>query len=143
VLDALGQTYVSTRHTFELRTTGKGPTLVFHEPFRFSSGSYSAHLVVRRPADTLIKFSGGSWLESTVGLVNETDEIGVELDQLIPVALAYAYRALRDTSTGPTRVTYEALYRAQVAQARKVHNYDHSNDMDPSVPTATAEPAAA
>lgn len=142
-LDALGTTYVPTPHTWEFREGARGSTLRLLQPFRFSSGAYSVKLDVLRPADTLIKV-GGTWGDSTVGLVNESDEAGADLNQIIPVALAFCYRALRDRSRGLSANTYATLYERQVREARRVRNYDHTNDIDPSIPRepATTEEAA-
>lgn len=141
VLDVMGTSYVPTSKRWELRPNGRGgATLHFVEPYRFPSGSYTARLVVRRPADTTIEV-GGSWGDSTVGLVNESDEAPVELDQLIPVALAAALRSLRDRSTGAIQARYDERYQQQLAVARGVHNYDHSNDLEgarPAPPTPVA-----
>lgn len=135
-LDALGTTYVPTHHQWEVREGGRGATLHFRQPFRFSSGSYSLRLDVLRPADTLIRV-GGSWGDSTVGLVSESDECAVEEKDLTIVALAFAYRALRDRSSGATKAWYAGLYEEQVRMARGVRNYDTSADIDPTVSVAT------
>lgn len=128
VLDASGDGYVSTWHTFEFRESGAGNSIHFDQPFRFKSGGWSMIPVILRPADTLI--TGAT---STVGLVAEDDTSVPDVNATITGALAFAYRALRDNRTGADRARYHALYEQQVRLFRRVHNYDTSNDMDPSV----------
>jgi hypothetical protein len=145
VPDALGLSYRPTPRRFELVPSGTGSVLRFEAPFRFT-GSYSMHLAVKRPGDTLVKV-GSTWTETTGGAATEASQYGLELNQLIPVALAFCYAALRDRATGPTRAQYGALYEQQVAVARRVHNYDTSNDIAPQVaggggPAAGPVPAA-
>jgi hypothetical protein len=139
-LDAANGSFVSTWKTWELRETAAGNSLWFREPPRTPSGTYGVRLVVLRPAHTLI--SAG---DSTVGLVNDTDTATPDLEQVTPGALAYAYRALRDRTRGPSADRFAALYEAQVREFRRVRNYDHSNDIDVSVSrdgTRVTTPAA-
>lgn len=126
--DALGTSYISTPKLYEFRESGAGNTLHFPAPFRFPSGSYTLKLVVERPADTLI--SGAT---STVGLVNESDTAVPDVNAVATLALAFAYRALREARTGGARARWDALYEAQIRAGRRVKGYDHSNDLDPSV----------
>lgn len=137
-LDPLGGSYLSTSKHWALRSNGKGSALHLMTPYRFSSGSYSLRLVVKRPADTLIKVGGVTWTETTGGATGDTDEYPLELNQLLPVALVYVYASLRDRNRGPSAARYQALYEQQVREARRVRNYDHSNDIDPSVSGAGA-----
>lgn len=135
--DALSINYLPTSRIWEFHAGARYATLRFRQPFRFSSGSYSVKLDVRRPADTLIQVAG-IWGDSTVGLVNESDACAVDLNSIETVGLAFAYRALRDRYTGSARARYADLYVDQLHQARRVHGYDHSNDIDPSVPAGPA-----
>lgn len=124
-------------HVWEIVSAADGPQLHFHAPYRFTGGPHMLNLSVLRPANTWVKV-GGVWADGT-GMTNETDEIGVELDQLIPVALAYAYAAIRDSRTGTGRATFDAMYERQVALARQVRGYDHATDIDPSVGAGTQQ----
>lgn len=142
-LDALGSAYVSTHHKWELREAGNASAVFFPDPFRFSSGSYTARLVCRRPAWTLVNVLGLAWTASTTGMTNESDEVDLDLDnELIPVALVFAYGALRDRSRGETREMYDALYQRQLRIARRLKNYDTTNDIDPSVPAEAPAPVS-
>lgn len=135
-LDATGASYVSTWRTWEFRESAAGSVLHFPSPFRFASGSYSAKLVTLRPADTLI--SGAS---SSVGLIDEGDTAVPDVNSVVKGGKVFAYRALRDARKGPARAHYAGLYEEAVADFRKCRGYDHTNDVDPTVPGATPDAA--
>lgn len=136
-LDASGATYVSTWRLWELRESGDGHTLFFPNPFRFSSGSYTAKLVCLRPADTRInETTGGS------GLSIDTDSAEPDVNTVVCLAKAFAYRAIRDNRRGVDRAKYQDLYVAQVQEARRLRQYDKTNDIDPLVPQAPAPSGA-
>lgn len=73
---------------------GAANLLVFDVPFGTATGSLS--LDVLRPADTLIGVNAAALSDSTVGLVNEADEISpqITLDEIREMFLAEAYRVL-------------------------------------------------
>jgi len=54
---------------------------------------------VTRQGDTLIR-SGGVWTDNSSGFVNDTDESLFQPEFLVEIALAHAYAALADTSSG-------------------------------------------
>lgn len=137
-LSPLGTDYVSTWRPFEFRESAAGNVLRFPKPFRFSSGSYSVKLVTLRPASTRINDA-----DSTVGLTAESDTAEPDTNDVVTVALAYAYRALRDSRRGVDRAKYAGLYETQVQAARDLRNYDHTNDIDPLVPRTSAVSEAA
>jgi len=129
VPSATGATRLPSWRTFEFRTDSGGGQLHFDDAFRFS-GSYAAHLVVKRPADTYVNAS-----ETSGGFSAESDTLEVDLNQILPGALAFAYQALREQYGNPERARMDGLYRRAVNEFRRVKGYDKSNDMDPSVPT--------
>jgi hypothetical protein len=130
-----GAAYEPIWRTYEFREGVAGNTLHFPRPYRFSSGSYSVKLVALRPGDTKIKV-GGVWGDSTTGYANETDEAGPDLNALVTVGKAFAYQTLRDARRGTDK--YAALYAQWVQMARMVRGYDHSNEIDSTVPTEAA-----
>jgi len=132
---------VPTWRDWELIEDVDGYILRFRQAFTFSSGNPTVELDTRRPSDTLVRVSGGAWTASTVGLVNETDEIGPDLNALIACAKPFAYQALRESRVGSARARYEALYQQAIVEARRAYGYDHSNDIDPTVPAERAAPA--
>jgi hypothetical protein len=138
--NALGTSYVPTHHRWELRESGRGPTLHFPNPYRFTSGSYSVRLDVRRPGDTLIRV-GGTWGDSTVGLVNETDAASPDLNTIVTAALPFCYRTLRDNAAPSARAKYADLYGPSVADARRLRLWD--SDRDPFSDVPSEQPAAA
>ena len=79
-------------------------------------------LDVLRPADTWIKVSG-TWGDSTVGLVNESDEALPDESLVACVATAYAARALANLADPTERKVWEALYsdRLKAAAVLKHH----------------------
>lgn len=119
-LDA-STTRPSWRH-YELREDVDGQTLHVPQPWRFSSGSYSASLQVLRPADTKIRVAS-VWSDSTVGLVNESDEAGPDVNAVVTVASALAYHWLAARG-GARAAAYGALYAATMAEAAKIRNFD-------------------
>lgn len=132
--DALGGSFVPQPwRRWELRENAAGNSLHFDQPPHILSGTHGVRLRVLRPGHTLI-----SAADSTVGLVNETDYASPDTEQVTPVALAYAYRAMRDRTKGPTSERYAELYVRQVQEARKVRHFDKSNDIDPTVPAEAA-----
>jgi hypothetical protein len=143
-LNGLGNSWVDAAthgHPYEVRESLDGPILHFFVPYRIPSGSHALRLAFLRPGTSKIKVSG-LWTESTVGLVNESDEAGLDLAALVALAKPYALAALRDSRTMPAKATYQALYAEAVNDARASRYYDHSNDIDPLVapraaPTAT------
>jgi hypothetical protein len=68
-------------------------------------GADASTLEVFRPADTWIKV-GGVWATSTTGLVNDSDEMLLNPDLVVTVALAHAYAAL---ASGPEGSRYDSL----------------------------------
>lgn len=145
-LDVLGTSYVSTHRRWEVREGAEGASLFFPAPYRFSSGSYTNRLVAWRPGDTKIKV-GGAWGESTVGLVNETDETAVPLPALICAAKVFAYQALRERGSSADRAIYDELYERQLRLCRAINTsvvrYDAENEIDPSVPAGAPAPVGA
>ena len=138
-LNATGQAYVdATRygHPWEVREGADGPILHFVKPYTFS-GSFSNRLVVKRPADGFVKVSS-VWTDrtSSPGLSAESDECGPDLTAVVTVAKVFAYAALRRINRGAARKMYDDQYHEQVAFARRLHDYDHSNDIAPSVPSS-------
>jgi len=131
----------STSRPWELR--GGTGTRTFHvdAPYRFTSGAPTIDLVVERPADTAIKVSG-SWTDSTVGVLNETDEADVEVSDWVTVALVYAYSSLSAARSGPARQRYADLAQKQLAIARGLACYDTSQEIE-LPPAATGRPALA
>lgn len=111
----------SWRH-WELREDVDGQILHVPQPWRFSSGSYVASLQVLRPADTKIRASG-VWGDSTVGLVNDPDEAGPDIQAVVTVAAALAYRWLAARG-GARAAAYGALYEATMATAAKIRYFD-------------------
>ena len=139
--NADGRTYRPLSRYWELREGVAENTLHIPQPYRITSGSHSLRLVALRPADTKIAVAG-TWGDSTAGLVNETDQFGPDLNAVVTVALVFAYKALWARG-GPMKATYARLYAAQLREARKVRNYDLSNDIDPTVPATDDETAEA
>lgn len=125
-LNATGTGYVDAAergHAWEVREGANGSVLHFVNPYRFS-GSFSNRLVVRRPASGFIRV-GGTWGDSTIGLVNESDECGVDLDELMVSAKVFTFLAQRDTSANSAEwERWDAAYRAQLEVARALPNYD-------------------
>ncbi|MPZ68607.1 MAG: hypothetical protein GEU71_03670 [Actinobacteria bacterium] len=73
----------------------------------------AAQVEVFRPLDTWIKV-GSTWGNSSVGLVNDSDEALINPEPLVQVALAYAYMAL---SVGPDAERWERKARDQRLKA--------------------------
>lgn len=120
--NALGNDYVDADragHPYEIRESSDGPVLHFDAPYRFTSGSYALRLQVLRPADTWIKVSG-VWADSTTGLVDEDDEAGPPVNDIVTVALVLAYEAIRNERHGRAKGIYDALHQRQLVEARKV-----------------------
>jgi hypothetical protein len=59
----------------------------------------SVEVEVTRQGDTLIRM-GGVWTDNSSGFVNDTDECLFQPEFLTEIALAHAYGALADTSSG-------------------------------------------
>lgn len=144
-----GTTRESTWRDWSFRESASGPSLHLRQPYRFTSGSHSLELAVARPADSKIK-RAGVWTDvasSAPGLLAETDEAFPDLNAIVDVALAYCYRALRDTRTGSAAERYHALFESQWAKAQRVYGFDRSVPMaetaTPAPTTAPAAPAAA
>lgn len=119
--NALGTNTRPTRKTWAFVESADGHQLQFEQPYRFSTGSYNLELHTLRPADTWITVSGVA-ADSTVGLLNESDETVVDLNTLIRAAKPFAYRALRDKSSGSMKATYEALRQEALDDARKIRH---------------------
>lgn len=132
--NATGATALPSWRTWELREDAGGTVLHFSDPFRYSSGTYYATLVTLRPAHTWINDA-----DSTVGFSAEADTADVQLQDLIDVALVFAFDALRKSRSGAATGRYQELYETQVGIARKARGYDRTNEIDASVPV---DPAA-
>lgn len=129
--NALGTGMRSTHRLWEFRRGSAGTnTIYFREPYPAAG---EVELVTNRPADTLI-----SGADSSAGLVAEADTCEPALNDLVKVAKAFCYQALRDTRRGASALDYGELYANQIRVARTAYGYDETNDIDPAVPTAAA-----
>jgi hypothetical protein len=138
-LNVSGTTRTSTWRRWQFRPSATAPVLHVEPPFRTPAGS-SVELAVVRPADSKVAV-GGAWTDALVGapgLRSETDGAYPDLNAITTIALALCYRTLRDIRAGSERAVYGALYEQQLASARLVHGYDHSNDIDPAQMAASA-----
>jgi hypothetical protein len=119
-----------------LRLDANLPVLEIPAPFSTASGTLI--LTVMRPSNTWIKVNG-VWGESTVGLVNETDEANPATNDVVTIALAEAYRALMSRAPGRPSGPWAQKYAAQLAEARRVRYYDTSQERaEPAAPAAAA-----
>jgi hypothetical protein len=141
VLNAIGTTYKSTEKTWELRGGPGTRVLHFFEPFSIPSGTFSAKLVTRRPAKTRIAVSS-VWGNSTVGLVNESDQAEPDVQTVIDTAKVFAYESMRNYTRGTAAERYAALYERQLAMVRQLPSYDQTNDIGGSRPSRLTGSAA-
>lgn len=109
----------------EFDRDAEAPTLRIKRRFGVATGTLT--LKVLRPADSWIAV-GGTWAESTVGLVNESDIAKPDLRHFREAGLVFAYQTLADARSGPRREEYRRKYEQQLALARTLPFWDHTRD---------------
>lgn len=111
-----------TWRRWELQLDGGVPTLQFIDrAYPVSSATFE--LSVMRPANTLI-----SGTESTTGLSADTDTALPSVNDVVTIALMYAYESLANRSPGRPNGDYLKRYAAQVGLARRVRYYDKGQE---------------
>lgn len=123
----------------ELVLDGQTPMLRIKRRFGTASGTLT--LKVLRPADSWISVAG-TWAESTLGLVGETDVCKPDLRHLREAGLVFAYQALASGRSGPRRTEYAAAYLGQLALARALPFWDTTRDTLLPRPGAEAQAQA-
>lgn len=106
-----------------------GEKLYLHVPEQLNAGQIF-YAQVRRPAKTWIKVAG-TWANSTVGLVNETDEALPDVDRV--TAVAYWHLCLRMSRKGPKPQQAEWAAEEKQAAADAAPFVEWQNE--PSTPT--------
>lgn len=132
-----GETIDSSWRHPELEMIGTQPTLHLRVPFLTATGTLVLDVI--RPAHTWIRVAT-VWAESTVGLVNESDEARATLSEVTDVALLEACQVLPwrapGRPNGPTLEMYQAAYD-------RVSRMAHIDMTQLRAPAQTAQEAAA
>ena len=112
---------------WSLTLDAQTPVLEVDVPFLTATGSIT--LEVLRPANTWIK-TGATWAETPVssGLLNDTDEAIPGIEDVLPVALMEAYRALVNRSPGRPNGNWSKLFADARTEARKTRYYDITSE---------------
>lgn len=97
-----------------IRLDAELPMLEIDVPFTATDTTFFVEVL--RLGHTWIK-SGGSWSESTVGLVADTDQALVDPDLLVEIALVHCYRQLMQFCEPGERNQWRAEYTEQAAHA--------------------------
>lgn len=109
------------------------------EPFTSTSGSPNIAIEAIRPQSTWIAVSS-SWAESTVGLVNPTDEAQPSVEEWLPFGLAEALTVMIARSPGRPNAEW-LLLLAQAQAAVKVSRYRDLTQEQPVAPAPEAKAA--
>lgn len=128
-----GEVYDSGWRRPELEMLGTSPTLHLRTPFLTATGSLVLDVI--RPADTWIKVAG-TWAESTVGLVNETDEARPTLNEVTDVAILEVCQVLPWRSPGRPNGPTEAMYKAAYDRVSKMQHVDMTQLKAPAATVA-------
>lgn len=106
------------------------PKLRLSAPLTAATGTLT--LVVRRPADTWIRASGGSWAETApgVGLSAEGDEAKAHIPDVVLVGRLFAHRVQAETApTAEERERHRGIANDLLAECRQLEAWDTTRDV--------------
>lgn len=111
-----------------LRLDGQSPYLELESPFVAGTvGTLTVNAM--GPASSFIKV-GSTWAESTVGLVNQTDEALPSTEDVIAIGKLIAFETLRARGASSASGNWDKDIADQRAIARRVRYYDRSLEIE-------------
>lgn len=109
----------------------EAPKLRTIMPFEEAGGA-TFTIVGQRPGYSRVRTSG-TWGDSLVGLVNESDEVPIETRQVVDAALVFAYCLFAHHETDPQQAAeWKRLYAEQLTVARGLAFWDETGQEMPN-----------